>query len=88
VGRNIIGGEKMGKWYNPSRTARLWDPRNNRHIEPQETTTVEPTKHLLKSFKMLAIDEAPKQEQSTEPIVLSSALQLESEPETAESESE
>ena len=42
-------------FYNPSRTARLWDPDNNRTIEPGEKTSVRPAKQLLATGRMIEI---------------------------------
>jgi hypothetical protein len=41
-------------WKNPSRNAVIYDRRNNRHIQPGETTTVAPDPMLVRTGRLIA----------------------------------
>lgn len=41
-------------WKNPSRSAVIYDRRNNRHIQPGETVTVAPDPMLVRTGRLIA----------------------------------
>jgi hypothetical protein len=67
-------------YYNPSRTARLYDAVNNRMIEPGEKTALRPDNRLLQNGQMLETSGSPTVVEKAEPIIVSAAIELEDKP--------
>jgi hypothetical protein len=55
------------EWFNPSRSAEIWDPLNNRHIRPRETTNIKPDNRLITGGKMIPV--APEDPRPAQPTV-------------------
>ena len=69
----------MSSWYNPSRSAVIYDRRNDRHIQPGETTSVEPDRQLVITGKLIRLGTAEKPvpaEPQREPLRVVSSLEL------------
>lgn len=66
-------------WKNPSRTAVIYDRRNNRHIQPGETTTVAPDPMLVRAGRLIAgsTDEPVVAREVRGPVTVVSSLVIE-----------
>lgn len=68
-------------WKNPSRSAVIYDRRNNRHIQPGETTTVAPDPMLVRTGRLIAgsTDEpvVAREEVVSGPVTVVSSLVIE-----------
>ena len=65
-------------WKNPSRSAVIYDRRNNRHIQPGETTTVAPDPMLVMTGRLIAgsTDEPTTTREVTGPVTVVSSLEI------------
>ena len=66
-------------WKNPSKTAEVWDRRNNRHIRPGEIVFEEPDTQAVRQGKLIRVDpdDAPKPEAATAAPQMVSSLIIE-----------
>jgi len=67
----------MPRWYNPSMNSRHYDKRNNVTIEPGKFVDREPDADLIKTGKIIKVDDdksQPKIQESNEPLRVSSLI--------------
>ena len=73
-------------WKNPSKTAEVWDRRNNRHIRPGEIVFEEPDVQAVRQGKLIRVDptDAPKPEAATAAPQMVSSLIIEDDDDSLE----
>lgn len=65
----------MGQWFNPSKSAVVWDKKNNRHIQPRERTSIEPDRQLI-GRSLIAVEEQDQVSHASGSVQVVSELEL------------